>query len=83
MLIQLLLAFLACLMSFAVLCELGLMAYQFWSAVRTRRLIPCDRCIYATHSPQLNQLKCTVHPEFAYTERAIACRDFCAQCPQS
>jgi len=43
--------------------------------------VPCDRCVYATHSPQLNQLKCTVHPELSYSEAAIACRDFCPQSP--
>jgi len=77
------LALLAVLVTLAVFWEVGIMGYQFCRAARTRRLIPCDRCIYATHSPQLNQLKCTVHPEFAYTERAIACEDFCAQTPSA
>ncbi len=71
------LALLAVLITLAMLWEVGSMAYQFWRAVHQRRLIPCDRCVYATHSPQLNQLKCTVHPDLAYSEGAIACGDFC------
>jgi hypothetical protein len=77
------LALLAVLVTLAVFWEVGIMGYQFCRAARTRRLIPCDRCMYASHSPQLNQLKCTVHPEFAYTEQAIACEDFCAQTPSA
>jgi hypothetical protein len=43
--------------------------------LRLRRLhqIPCDRCSFFTGE---YRLKCTVHPCEAFTEAAIACRDF-------
>ncbi|MEO1394238.1 MAG: hypothetical protein AAFV90_15130 [Cyanobacteria bacterium J06634_5] len=41
--------------------------------VRRLHRIPCAGCCYATHD---HRLKCSVHPVEAFSEDAVACRDF-------
>ncbi|MDB9496531.1 hypothetical protein PN441_18505 [Spirulina major CS-329] len=61
---------------------LGVVVWQlvgFGRSVRQRAMtmhqIPCTQCQFFTNHPAL---KCTIHPQTANTETAIACRDFCA-----
>lgn len=65
----------------ATLALIGIVLQTLYLAVRaaiftTKALhqIPCAKCQFCTGN---YYLKCTVHPSYALTERAINCRDFC------
>lgn len=51
-------------------------ARQGINNVKRLHQIPCSKCEYFTGD---YILKCTVHPDSAGTEEAIACTDFCPQ----
>lgn len=56
-----------------VLQSLYLAIHDAIVTIRTLCQIPCANCQFFTGN---YYLKCTVHPTYALTERAINCRDF-------
>ena len=65
-------------------CLLGLVGWSLVSFVygliseaRVMHQIPCSKCIFFTGD---YRLKCTVKPQIANTEKAIACGDYQSNC---
>lgn len=60
-----------------------MVGWNLWRAVRSgvaraqvMHQIPCTGCQFFTND---YRLKCTVRPDIANTEKAIACSDYCAK----
>ena len=53
--------------------SLGVTSVKGWKQLRRMHQVPCSRCMYITGD---YNLKCTVWPYDALTEKAIGCRDF-------